>query len=82
MARSRIENDPISHCPHGQGGRSFARMKKRNKTSSERRPLRVKVQPIPTGRNRWKFGFKYTPIDVELDKTGRPINWVPTPEWI
>jgi hypothetical protein len=75
MARSH-NNDPISHCPGGQGGRTFSRLKPGNGVglrSSERRGLRQKLQPVPSGKERFPFG-KYYDWDLDPDNNNTELG--------
>jgi len=79
MARSVNANRPISHCPRGQGGRTFGRLVNRPKKDGNEahlRGMRAKVQPYPLGKSKIKDGYyKYVPMGVELDKEGKPVDW-------
>lgn len=72
MAKA-TNNNPISHCLNGQGGRTFARSKPNAKldprtsphNEAHKRNMRLKNQLQPRGNNRFPFG-KY----VKMDENG------------
>ena len=85
ISRNVLKNNPISHCKRGQGGRTFSRMKpdgRGHKKGSEHRPLRVKLQPAPMGRDKYLPGFyRMLPMDCQVDNSGKPVNWTPDNDW-
>lgn len=76
MASNKTINDPISHCPKGQGGRTFSRSKpgvNKNGKGSEHLSLRQKVQPKPSGSVRFPHG-RYYDWDKDPDGLNRKLG--------